>query len=138
MQLINPMFNRKNTRKADTPLKTNNEPVQRKKRSDAKNDVKIPFDASERQRIKILARKYNTTPTQYVTSLLKLGLKRGKAYPHVPYSATNKKPIHAKLSALEYEKLFECTVEWDCSHREAAYRIVSQLLKHEMGWAKIE
>lgn len=127
------MFNRKNTRKAESTLKADIEPVQRKKRSDAKNDVKIPFDTLERQRIKGLAKKYKTTPTQYVTSLLKLGLTRGKTFPHVSYSATNKKSIHAKLDDVDYGNLFECTVEWDCSNREAAYRIVSQMLKHEMG-----
>ena len=130
------MFNRKNSNKntkKQSNLESNNQSVQRKKRSDAKNDVKIPFNEEERRKIKVLARKHNTSPTQYVSSLLKIGLMRGKAYPPVAYSATGKKSIHAKLSESDYEQLFACTVEWDCSYREAAYRIINQMLKHEIG-----
>lgn len=130
------MFNPKNSKKknATTTQRTPNvEPVQRKKRSDAKVDVKIPFDDEERRKIKVLARKHHTTPTQYISNLLAVGLMRGKLYPSVSYSPKDKKPVHAKLTAIEHEKLFDCSVEWDCSIRESAYRIVKQMLKNDVG-----
>lgn len=136
MTSLNPMFNRSNTKSrvnTEKAPKTNNNIKDRKKRSDAKIDVKIPFSDAERKMIKQQAKMKNSSPTQYVSNLLVVGLTRGKAFPIVSYSATHKKSIHAKLKPSDHQKLFDCSVEWDCSLREAAYRITSLMINMNIG-----
>lgn len=136
MTSLNPMFNRTKSYPRvinEKVQKVKNNVQDRKKRSDAKIDIKIPFSDEERKIIKQQAKMKNSSPTQYVSSLLVVGLTRGKAFPIVSYSATHKKSIHAKLKPSDHQKLFDCSVEWDCSLREAAYRITSLMINMNIG-----
>lgn len=135
MKSLNPMFNRTNTKqtKNKPPLKTNNEPLQRKKRSDAKSDVKIPLTLEQRQTIKKLAKRHRMSTTTYCSELLGLFLRRGTDYRLVEYSVKDKKSVHAKLNASDYDILFEYSTKWDCSLRQAAHRILTTAIKIESG-----
>ena len=136
MSSLNPMFNRTNSKARainEKVQKVNNHAQDRKKRSDAKIDVKIPFSDEERKIIKQQARINSVSPTQYISNILTVGLTRGKAFPTVSYSAIQKKSIHAKLKPSDHQKLFDCSVEWDCSLREAAYRITSLMISMNVG-----
>lgn len=132
---INPMFNRTQVKssRATNLSKPNKEPVQRKKRSDAKSDVKIPLTLEQRQIVKQLAKRHRMKPTSYCSELLGLFLRRKTEYRLVDYSAANKKTVHAKLSESDYDILFDYSIKWDCSLRQAAHRILMTAIKIESG-----
>lgn len=130
---LNPMFNRTAapTKRATNLPKPNKEPVHRKKRSDAKIDIKIPLSPEQRQVLKRLAKRYRTSPTGYCSNLLGLFLRRRTEYRLVQYSPTNQKTVHAKLSQSDHDILFEYSVKWDCSLRQAAHRILTTAINVE-------
>lgn len=140
MESLNPMFSKNNLKKKknNERSQTNNELVLRKKRSDAKHDVKIALSTEQRQMIKILANRYHLSPTTYCSQLLGLFLTRSTDFLPVKYSATNKRSVHANLSTIEYKLLFNCSVKWDCSIRQAAHRILTTALKVESGGIHFE
>ncbi|MEQ2529205.1 hypothetical protein WMO40_21250 [Bacillaceae bacterium CLA-AA-H227] len=135
MKSINPMFNRTPSQKttSNKQSKPNAEPVQRKKRSDAKNDVKIPLSLEQRQILKQLAKRHRMSATTYCSELLGLFLRRRTDFRLVEYSPTNKKSVHAKLNTSDYDILFEYSIKWDCSLRQAAHRIITTAINIEAG-----
>ncbi|MDP4087548.1 MAG: hypothetical protein Q8934_23580 [Bacillota bacterium] len=140
MESLNPMFsknNLQNTKITKVP-KPNNEPVQRKKRSDAKHDVKIALSTEQRQITKMLAKRHHLSPTTYCSQLLGLFLIKNTDFQPVEYSPTDKRSVHANLSAAEYKLLFDYSVKWDCSIRQAAHRILTIAIKVESGGINIE
>lgn len=136
MNVLNPLFNKNKDNKTKQPNTSNvrKQPITkvegRKERCDKKKDVKIPFTEDERKLIKELSRKRNLDPTPYCSLLLKKGLKEKRFYPHCPYDPKGK-PYPAKLEQHYHDLLFTFKVEWDCSLKESAYRIISYMLKEE-------
>lgn len=136
MKPLNPMFQNKekvhpkpevqNVRK-----KTITKSEGRRERCDKKRDVKIPFNEKERRLIKYLSRKRGMLPSPYCTYLMKKALNSNHNYFETPYDPKGK-PYPAKLEKYYHEKLFEYTVEWDCSLKESAYRIITFMLIKEM------
>lgn len=105
----------------------------RKKRSDAKVDVKIPLTTTERQQIRLLAKIKNQSTTECTTDLILLYISRKWDFKEVEYSSADKKFVHAKFKQSDYDELFSYAVKWDCSVREAAYRILATALWSETG-----
>ncbi|GLI90648.1 hypothetical protein ACTHP5_20355 [Bacillus subtilis] len=144
MSSFNPMFRTKqpknkvetkqaNVRKTKTEEKTTvRAEDNRKTRSDKKRDVKIPFSEDERQVIKRLSQKNSSTPTSYLGKLLSQALKMKIDYPEVEYNPKGK-PYPAKLTSSDMDLLFEYKVMWDCSYKQAAYRIINCCLQYEKG-----
>ncbi|WP_019156854.1 hypothetical protein [Robertmurraya massiliosenegalensis] len=135
MKSLNPMFNRRTSQKKppQNPQKPNITSTPRKKRSDAKNDIKIPLSLEQRQILKKLAKTRGLSMTTYCSEVLALYLRRKTEYRRVEYSPTDKKSVHAKLHQPDYDVLFEYSVKWDCSLRQAAHRIITTVLKVESG-----
>lgn len=135
MKSLNPMFNRSVSQKkpSQKPSKPNVAATPRKKRSDAKNDVKIPLSLEQRQILKVLAKRQRQSVTTFSSELLGTFLRRRTDFQLVQYSPTNKKSVHAKLNASDYDILFEYSVKWDCSLRQAAHRILTTALRIETG-----
>lgn len=109
----------------------------RKKRSDAKIDVKIPLTTTERQQIRLLAKTKNQSTTECATDLILLYISRKWHFKEVEYSSADKKFVHAKFKQTDYDDLFGYAVKWDCSVREAAYRILAAALWSETGGIEI-
>lgn len=137
MEPINPIFTKKTSRSI---LETKKEIVRkkpitkmegRKERSDKKKDVKIPFNPQERRLLKILAKKMGLDPTPYCSILVKKGLQEFKDFPIRPYDPKGQ-PYPAKLEKVYHDQLFEMKVRWDCSLKEAAYRILAFMLEEEV------
>jgi hypothetical protein len=129
------MFNKSPVKKSPPKIQQNpnKEPVPRKKRSDAKNDVKIPMTLQQRQIIKQLAKRHRISMTTYCSDLLALFLRRKTEYRLVEYSSADKKSVHAKLSSSDYDILYEYSIKWDCSLRQAAHRIMMTAIPIESG-----
>jgi len=137
MEPINPIF----TTKIDKPkIVTQKEIVRkkpitktegRKERVDKKKDVKIPFTPQERRLLKILAKKRGLEPTPYCSLLVKKGLEEYQDFPIRIYDPKGQ-PYPAKLERVYHDLLFEMKVKWDCSLKEAAYRILAFMLEEEV------
>ncbi|MCS0824765.1 hypothetical protein NX029_12355 [Cytobacillus firmus] len=136
MKAINPIFNNKNKNKLSVTHTPNvrKKPVTRaegrKERCDKKKDVKIPFNDEERVLIKRLAKMRGLEPTPYCTLLIKKALKEEHHFPPCYYNPKGK-PYPAKLEVHYHDHLFDYKVKWDCSLKEAAYRIISFMLTIE-------
>ncbi|MFC3882012.1 hypothetical protein ACFOU2_00105 [Bacillus songklensis] len=109
----------------------------RKKRSDAKVDVKIPLTTTERQQIRLLAKIKDQSTTECATNFILLYMNRNWDFKEVEYSSVDKKFVHAKFKQKDYDTLFGYAVKWDCSVREAAYRMLATALRSETGGIEI-
>ena len=123
---LNPMFLRNGEKKADKKVSQNvRKPAAvRKKRSDAKKDIKVPMSIDGRKTLRSEAYKCNSTTTKIATEKVVKSLKKDCSYPEVIY-LSSEKTVHVKLDQYFYELLQEKAIEWDCSVRKAAHRILS-------------
>ncbi|WP_235998336.1 hypothetical protein [Heyndrickxia sporothermodurans] len=81
--------------------------------------------------IKTLAKKRGLEPTPYCTYLLKKALKGNYHFPECSYDPKGQ-PYPAKLEEHYHDLLFNnYKVQWDCSLKKAAYRMVSYMLTIE-------
>lgn len=137
MKPINPIFinQKEKSHPLVTVTKVRKKPITkedgRKTRCDKKKDVKVPFSAEERELIKRISHKKGLDPTPYCTQLIKKALRGKHQFSEVAYDPKGK-PYPVKLEEYFHEQLFEYTVLWDCSLREAAYRILSFMLDLEV------
>jgi hypothetical protein len=92
--------------------------------------VKIPFNQNERKLIKELAKKRGLDPTPYCTHLLIQALESNAWFPECYYDPKGQ-PYPAKLDQHFHDLLFTYRVQWDCSLKESAYRMVSYMLTLE-------
>ncbi|MGG3641466.1 hypothetical protein ABES38_08810 [Bacillus gobiensis] len=136
MKPLNPIFESKLNKEMPSHNKSNvrKKPITkaqgRKERYDKKKDVKIPFTANERRLIKVLAKREGLDPTPYCAYLVKKGLKEKHDFPEIFYNPKGK-PYPAKLEGYYYDLLFDYKINWDCSLKESAYRIISFMLRLE-------
>lgn len=110
----------------------------RKKRSDAKKDIKVPVSPNEKKLLKMMAFQKTGTPsiTQLSSSLVKEGLELS----YIKFAPAAKYPqqkdfIHVRLSQADFKALLELSIEWNCSIRKAAHRILLTILQEEKGVA---
>ena len=139
---FNPMFSNKRRNKNKVSIVRNLEDGQgsaaaseRKPRSDKKTDIKIPLTKEQRIIVRRMARQYNMDPTPFTEYLVKKGLARGIPFgkPREAYPSGSQLSFHARLEANFLEKLDNWRIEWDCSRREAAYRILMGMINAEGG-----
>jgi hypothetical protein len=137
MEPINPIFTNKTARSLLEEKKdiVRKKPITkkegRKERIDKKKDVKIPFNQQERKLLKIMAKRRGLDPTPYCSLLVKKGLQEFQDFPKRPYNPKGQ-PYPAKLEKVYHDQLFEMKVSWDCSLKEAAYRILAFMLEEEV------
>lgn len=136
MDSLNPMFQKtKSSRPVPVrPPNVRKKPVTKKEgrkvRSDKKHDIKIPLTLEQRKLIKALARQSGEYPTNYLSKVMKAELPRASYIPEpsVPYPSASKLSYPIKLEQMYFKQLQDVSIEWDCSLRRAAYRIISSLL----------
>ncbi|PGT83286.1 hypothetical protein [Bacillus sp. AFS040349] len=130
---LNPIF-RKDIPKEMVNPNVRNNPVDKPKRatrSDKKVHIKIPLTLEERQLVRKVAREKKMYPTHLCTYLIKRGLQLGTQFPAFDYPSNSDKSYPAKLDQLTTEKIDSLTIDWDCSRRQAAHRILITMLKAE-------
>lgn len=136
MDSLNPMFQKKKPTRP-YPIRTTNvrkKPITkeegRKVRKDKKHDIKIPLTLEQRKIIKALSHQAGEYPTNFLTQKMKLELPRAEFIlePVIPYPSNSKLSYPVKLEQTYFKQLQDLSIEWDCSLRRAAYRIISSLL----------
>lgn len=136
MDSLNPMFQKKKPTRS-VPIKTSNvrkKPITksegRKVRKDKKHDIKIPLTLEQRKTIKALSRQAGEYPTNFLSQKMKNELPRAEFLPEpfIPYPSNSKLSYPVKLEEAYFKQLQDLSIEWDCSLRRAAYRIISSLL----------
>lgn len=135
---INPLFN-----KATAPIKKNIQKKEltdttgevkektRKTRSDKKFSVKIPLTLDQRKKIRHLATIQKVYPTNYCTDMIKKGLYRKISFPEIPYPSSSDKSYPVKLEQEYMDMIVAWTIEWDCSRKQAAHRILIGMVNAE-------
>lgn len=129
---LNPMFSKTSIK--NKQYTTAKPPKSRKKRCDAKRDIKVCVSSIEKKELKIRALSLAPSITNYTSALVEEGLSRGyiNFLPERKYS-NEKEFVHVKLPKEQYEKLILLAAEWNCSIRRAAHRILISLLLEKMG-----
>lgn len=80
--------------------------------------------------MKRFAKVNQLDPTPFCTLLVKKGVSGQYNIPKKRYDPKGK-PYPAKLEAYYHDQLFEYTIKWDCSLKEAAYHILIFMLEQE-------
>lgn len=133
MDSLNPMFQKKKATKP-LPVRTTNvrkKPFrkyeERKVRCDKKHDIKIPLTLDQRKTIKALARQAGEYPTNYLSQVIKDELPCAEMVPEpsIPYPSASKLSYSVKLEQDYFKRIQDLSIEWDCSMRRAAYRIIA-------------
>lgn len=103
MSMINPMFsnNLRKSKSKKITQKPKDQVQKRKKRIDAKHDIKIPLSLEQRQKIKIHARESNKSVTAYCSDIIISSITENNEFRRVKYYNPKEKSIHAKISRLE-------------------------------------
>lgn len=127
MEFINPSFQEKNVLKDQRSNVRKQSFSKRKKRSDAKFDIRVYFTLEEKQRLKLLAIQRNMALTPFCSDLLKQELIRNNDYEPVEHQ-TSGKPVEIKLEKEFNNLIMDYCIEWDCSKRKAAHRILKNVL----------
>ncbi|MCK6259550.1 hypothetical protein LCY76_23560 [Fictibacillus sp. KIGAM418] len=126
---LNPMFKTtrpvlRNSQQLDQP------PTQkRKKRIDAKHDIRIPISHELKGRLRLLGNKQNKSLTYIGTTILTKGLRHCN-FQQFRYE-DSEIIVHAKVQKEIYNQIFKLAIEWDCSVRKAAHRIFFNQLMFE-------
>lgn len=105
---------------------------ERKKRSDAKHDVKIPLTERQLQVFRIMAFHHNMSPTTYAAYLIQKGMEYNMEFKEREYRNL-RTTVHVKLNRKQYEQLFTFAVKWNCSQRQAAHRILLGMMSFLKG-----
>jgi len=125
MKNLNPMFSK------TVVLNSEN---QRKKRSDSKTDIKVSVSLEQKKALRILGFCENLSVTQYASNLVREGV----AKDYIQYAPRTQyvreyEFVHVKLEQAVYEKLLRLAVDWNCSARKAAHRVLINMLKEQGG-----
>ncbi|MFD5853899.1 hypothetical protein ACFWGC_27675 [Cytobacillus pseudoceanisediminis] len=137
---FNPMFSNKKTTQKVTENASNvrilggDKPKkERKVRSDKKFDIKVPLTEKQRILIRRLAKSNDMYPTHYCEYLVKKGLSRKVPVPKEKSEYPSSSPLsfHVRLEERFLEKLDEFCIQWDCSRKKAAYRILMGMINAE-------
>lgn len=124
----NPLLKKNNTEN----VRKMNQDKPRKKRSDSKFDIRVHVTEEEKRVARFLAVRNRSHITPFCSSLVKKALTRSIDYPEITYRSTGK-PIEIKLEGEFNDLLMNYVIEWDCSKRKAAHRILTYMLRVEGG-----
>ncbi|PEC50905.1 hypothetical protein COJ46_01420 [Bacillus sp. AFS077874] len=131
MVSFNPMFNDRKEKNIKTePVQAQQVRKVRKVRSDKKKDIRIPLSLEAKQLIKKLSFQYNTYPTVLTTDILTEALYRMNEFDDVEYPQSSHKVV-AKIDQETFIQLQNYCIQWDCSIRKAAHRVIVNSLRKE-------
>ncbi|ERN54338.1 hypothetical protein [Alkalihalophilus marmarensis] len=115
------------------PMLNQSEKRIRRKRSDAKYDIKIPVTADEKEFIIRASIGRGESETKYCTQLLKSALGRTKVFDESEYRNTGL-TVHIKVNREIHDDIGYYAAIWQCrSIRKATHRIFMSSLKLERG-----
>lgn len=105
------------------------EKKQRKKRSDAKQDIKFKLSLEDRQKLKSKAIDHKVSLTAIASMIVETELKQQpKIYENYHYDHSGKF-VHVMIDQDSFKLVQRLSVEWDCNYRQVAHRIVKDYLK---------
>lgn len=109
---------------------------QRKKRSDAKNDIKFKLSASEKKQLKLLAADKRLSLTAFASEVIREALRGPGDQEPVEYNHSGQF-IHAVLEDEFSDQVHLLSIEWDIPRRHVAHRIVKNYLAASVNDIKI-
>lgn len=125
MSNLNPMFSKTIVLSTDR---------KRKKRMDSKTDVKVAVSLDQKKALRILGFCEKLSITQYASKLVKEGIsKEYIQFATRTHYSKDYEFVHVKLEQPYYEELVRLSIDWNCSVRKAAHRVLINMLKEQRG-----
>lgn len=111
-------------------------PGPRKKRSDAKHDIKFRLSPSDKKFLKLRAMDHNLSLTAFTSFIIKSELIRDNVYDNYEYE-NDGQFVHVMLDKNCFEMLKTLSVDWNLSFRRAAHQIIKDYIFKASGGVKI-
>lgn len=124
--------------KKNTPINDPSEQKKdRKKRSDAKKDIKFKLSVEDRKKLKSGALDHRVSLTTFGSMIVETELKQQpKSYPQYHYDHSGKF-VHVMLDQETFKIVQKLSIEWDCNYRQVAHRIIKDYIKDVYDGLKI-
>ncbi|WP_096199532.1 hypothetical protein [Bacillus sp. FJAT-45350] len=108
--------------------------IERKERSDKKvfSDIRVPVSLYDREYIMYCSRSKKQSMTEFCTEIVKINIEEFYEFPELTYT-TSDYIVHVKADKEVYERIVYFSVSWNCSIREATYRILTNALFYLQG-----
>lgn len=129
MKNINPMLNG-----SGRQLKPHKK---HKVRADKKVDIRVPITDEDREFVLWNSRVNKESMTAFCTNLVRRQIQTKREFNPHPYAQTDF-IVHIKAEKELYEDIVDYSVQWSCSIREAAHRILTDSLFFIKGGVYIE
>ena len=117
-------------------MKPSNNQKPRKKRSDAKHDIKLKLSSSDKKILKLKAADHNLSLTAFNSMIVKKELLNDWEYDLFDYD-NNGQFVHVMLEKDFFEMIKTLSIEWDISIRKVAHRIIKNYIFRSKGGIKI-
>lgn len=123
---------------AATPKKimTTSNPKSRKKRSDAKHDIKIRLSPDDKKTLKLHAMDHELSLTAFASLVVKKDLLLDRDYSSYLYDHSGSY-IHIVLEKDFFEMIKTLSLNWDMPYRRVVHRIIKEYLWRSAGGIKI-
>lgn len=108
----------------------NQEPKKRKKRSDAKSDIKFKLSADEKKVLQIKAMNHRLSLTAFVSLVVSNDLLLKKEYKQHEYDNEGEF-VHVVLDQDDFNQIQSLKIEWSMSYRKVVHRIIKEYLWKE-------
>lgn len=109
----------------------------RKTRSDKKIDIRVPVSERNREFILWNARSKRQSMTRYATDIVRDSINRNLHFVECEY-VKHDFEVHVKAEQELYQHIVNYSVDWNCSIREATFRILSNAIHYIRGGVHIE
>jgi hypothetical protein len=126
------LFSKKTLNAAPKIFKSHRPQVQkpRKKRKDAKNDIKFKLSVEDKKLLKLKAIDHRMPLTRFASFVVKKDLVLDKEYDDYEYEKDGEF-VHVELQEDYFEMLKYLAAEWNLSYRMSAHRIIKEYLNRE-------
>ncbi|MBS4200262.1 hypothetical protein KHA93_11535 [Bacillus sp. FJAT-49732] len=127
---MNTLFGRKTLPVRPKAIKQNfnqEQPKKRKKRSDAKKDIKFKLSNEDKKSLQRKAMNHMLSLTAFASLIVENDLLRDKEYQDYEYD-NNGEFVHVVLKEGDFNNIQSLSIEWGISKRRVVHRIVKEYL----------
>lgn len=114
----------------------NHSPKPRKKRSDAKRDIKFRLSPEDRKTLKLHAMDHRLSLTAFSSMVVKQDLIREKEYKNFDYD-NDGHFVHVRLESDYFEMVKTLSIEWDLPYRKVVHRMIMDYIWRANGGISI-
>lgn len=117
-----------------TPKKS--DPKPRKKRSDAKHDIKFKLSPGDKKTLQLVAMDHGMSLTAFASHIVKMDLSRSKDYGFYHYDHSGQF-VHVVLESDFFKVVQTLHINWQIPMRHVVHRIVKSYIDRTTGGPQI-